>query len=135
SIEFSQDMARSLLAMVDRDLSGNVDFYEFEPLVHSLRRWVSVYEARRDPDSGNLTGHAWGLGTALRDLGFQVPRRLQGLVVVRYGDQQGNISLQDFLMVSCRISVMLERYQRHCGGGKDITSLQLNDWLQDTIYC
>ncbi|KAK4291765.1 hypothetical protein Pmani_035420 [Petrolisthes manimaculis] len=128
-------MARSLLAMVDRDLSGNVDFYEFKPLVHSLRRWVSVYETRCDPESGKLTGHAWSLGTALRDLGFQVPRRLQGLVVVRYGDHLGNISLQDFIMVSCRISVMLERYERQCDGGKAITSLHLNDWLQDTIYC
>lgn len=39
-VEFSLDLSRSLLAMVDRDLSGGVDYYEFEPLVFSLRRWV-----------------------------------------------------------------------------------------------
>lgn len=39
-MEFSLDLSRSLLAMVDRDFSGSVDYYEFEPLVYSLRRWV-----------------------------------------------------------------------------------------------
>lgn len=54
-----------------------------------------------------LSGYDWQLGDALRELGYQVPRRLQGLVVVRYGDDKGNISLRDFLMATCRISVML----------------------------
>lgn len=39
-VEFSLDMTRSLLAMVDRDHSGTLDYYEFEPLVFSLQRWV-----------------------------------------------------------------------------------------------
>ncbi|XP_069177251.1 calpain-B-like [Procambarus clarkii] len=134
-LEFSLDLSRSLLAMMDRDLSGNVDFYEFKTLIRSLRRWVDVYDRKKAAESGLLSGRAWGLGDALKELGYQVPRRLQGLVVVRYGDQHGNISLSDFLMVTCRISVMLERFQMHISEEKDQAVIQLSEWLQDTLYC
>nr|XP_053626867.1 calpain-B-like isoform X2 [Cherax quadricarinatus] len=39
-LEFSLDLTRSLLAMMDRNFSGNVDFYEFDTLVCCLRRWM-----------------------------------------------------------------------------------------------
>nr|XP_027208557.1 uncharacterized protein LOC113802217 [Penaeus vannamei] len=106
-VEFSLDLSRSLLAMMDGDLSGKVSYFEFEKLIHSLRRWVRVYNESKDEESGLLSGHSWGLGDALRDLGLQIPRRIRALVVVRYGDQQGHIALRDFLMATCRISVML----------------------------
>lgn len=66
-----------------------------------------MYNRKKNQEDGTFSGHAWQLGDALKELGYQVPRRLQGLVVVRYGDDQGNISLNDFLMATCRISVML----------------------------
>ncbi|KAG0722954.1 Calpain-B [Chionoecetes opilio] len=134
-VEFCLDMTRSLLAMVDKDLSGTVDYYEFEALVFSLQRWVDVYNRKRDQETRTLSGYDWQLGDALRELGYQVPRRLQGLVVVRYGDDQGNISLQDFLMATCRISVMLERFRDRSGMEGEQATLLLNDWLQDTLYC
>lgn len=134
-LEFSLDMTRSLLAMVDRDHSGTVDYYEFEPLVFSLLRWVDVYNRKRDQETKTLSGYDWQLGDALRELGYQVPRRLQGLVVVRYGDHEGNISLKDFLMATCRISVMLERFRNHSGEEGEHATLALTDWLQDTLYC
>lgn len=67
----------------------------------------AVYNSKKDQEKGTFSGHAWQLGDALKELGYQVPRRLQGLVVVRYGDDEGNISINDFLMATCRISVML----------------------------
>ncbi|ROT83439.1 hypothetical protein C7M84_023373, partial [Penaeus vannamei] len=92
----SLDFTRSFLAMMDLDFSGTVNFYEFEALFSSLSRWW-VYNSRKDEESGLLSGHSWGLGDALRDLGLQIPRRIRALVVVRYGDQQGHVA-QDFLM-------------------------------------
>ncbi|KAK8393984.1 hypothetical protein O3P69_006289 [Scylla paramamosain] len=134
-LEFSLDMTRSLLAMVDRDFSGTVDYYEFEPLVFSLLRWVDVYNRKKNQETKTFSGYDWQLGDALRELGYQVPRRLQGLVVVRYGDDEGNISLKDFLMATCRISVMLERFRNHSGEEDEQATLSLSDWLQDTLYC
>lgn len=134
-VEFSLDMTRSLLAMVDCDHSGTVDYYEFEPLAFSLQRWVDVYNRKKDQETMTLSGYDWQLGDALRELGYQVPRRLQGLVVVRYGNDEGNISLRDFLMATCRISVMLERFRNHSGPDGEQATLLLNDWLQDTLYC
>ncbi|XP_071523167.1 calpain-1 catalytic subunit-like isoform X2 [Panulirus ornatus] len=134
-VDYSLELCRSLSAMMDHNLTGNIDFYEFDSLVESLRSWVAVYKRKRDPDTGLLSGRAWGLGDALRDLGYQVPRRLQGLVVVRYGDRDGNISLGDFLMAACRISIMLERFENYSCNEKGCASVNLSDWLQETIYC
>ncbi|KAK8752505.1 hypothetical protein OTU49_005898, partial [Cherax quadricarinatus] len=106
-LEFSLDLTRSLLAMMDRNFSGNVDFYEFDTLVCCLRRWMAVYKRKSEAETGLISGSVWGLGDALRELGYLLPRRLQALLVVRFGDQEGNISLRDFIMATCRISVML----------------------------
>ncbi|XP_063606984.1 calpain-B-like [Penaeus indicus] len=134
-VEFSLDLSRSLLAMMDGDLSGKVSYFEFEKLIQSLRRWVRVYNERKDEENDLLSGHSWGLGDALRDLGLQIPRRIRALVVVRYGDEQGHISLRDFLMATCRISVMLERFESHRNPDDQEANIRLHDWLRDTLYC
>ncbi|XP_042889085.1 calpain-B-like isoform X2 [Penaeus japonicus] len=131
----SLDFSRSLLAMMDVDLSGTVNYYEFEALVSSLRRWVRIYDEKKDEESGLLSGHSWGLGDALRELGLQVPRRIRALVVVRYGDQRGHIALRDFLMATCRISVMLVRFQAHCVEEDQQAKIPLTEWLTNTLYC
>ncbi|XP_047482673.1 calpain-B-like [Penaeus chinensis] len=131
----SLDFTRSLLAMIDVDFSGTVSFYEFEALVSSLRRWVRVYNERKDEENDLLSGHSWGLGDALRDLGLQIPRRIRALVVVRYGDLQGHIALRDFLMATCRISVMLVRFEAHRVENDQHAKIPLTDWLANTLYC
>nr|XP_053626870.1 calpain-B-like isoform X4 [Cherax quadricarinatus] len=134
-LEFSLDLTRSLLAMMDRNFSGNVDFYEFDTLVCCLRRWMAVYKRKSEAETGLISGSVWGLGDALRELGYLLPRRLQALLVVRFGDQEGNISLRDFIMATCRISVMLDRFQKHCSDGMDTAAICLSEWLQDALYC
>ncbi|KAK7066612.1 hypothetical protein SK128_024145 [Halocaridina rubra] len=109
-VEFSLDLSRGLLALMDRDFSGNMDYYEFNNLVTSLKKWMNIYNIRKDKDTKLLSGRTWGIGDSLKDLGYQIPRRLQGLIVVRYGDDDGNISLRDFLMATSRISVMLGKF-------------------------
>lgn len=131
----SLDFTRSFLAMMDLDFSGTVNFYEFEALFSSLSRWVRVYNSRKDEESGLLSGHSWGLGDALRDLGLQIPRRIRALVVVRYGDQQGHVALRDFLMAACRISVMLVRFEAHRAEEGQQANIPLTDWLTNTLYC
>ncbi|CAL4076093.1 unnamed protein product [Meganyctiphanes norvegica] len=134
-VEFGGDLCRSLLAMLDGNYSGDIDIYELMTLEGYLDTWIDTYNSKKDPETGLLSGRSWGLGDALKSMGMQLPRRLQTLLVVRYGNADGHFTVRNFIWATAKTITMMERFTQNANPDGQTATIRIGKWLEDSIYC
>uniref|UniRef100_A0A1I8IVR0 EF-hand domain-containing protein n=1 Tax=Macrostomum lignano TaxID=282301 RepID=A0A1I8IVR0_9PLAT len=91
---FSKEACRSLLAFVDVDQSGYLQFDEFKALWKCLRLWSVVFKAFDADSSGDF--NSFELRAALGCMGYRVPNKIYQSLVMRYAGKSGSIKFDDF---------------------------------------
>ncbi|CAL4082522.1 unnamed protein product, partial [Meganyctiphanes norvegica] len=134
-VDFNGDLCYSLLGLIDENFSGDIDIYELMALEEYLSVWIDTYDSKKDPETGLLSGHSWGLGEALKSLGIQLPRRLQALLVVRYRNEDGHFNITNFIWATARITLMINRFMRNANPDGRNATMDIEMWLQNSIYC
>lgn len=127
SKEFSLESCRSMVAMMDRDRSGNLGMGEFRDLWHTVMKWKDAFKAYDKDGSGDMD--AGELRGALAKLGFKLSTPPLSSLVLRYANRKGNISFDDFLQICCRIRSCFESYLSYQG-----RSFTLDDYIMSAIY-
>jgi len=133
---FSREVCRSMVAMVDLDRSGKMGLDEFTELWTSILRWKvrhyqlptqfpmfsvgnsiflnlvyvmcgvqGVFKTFDEDASGTL--NAFELRKALNSAGYLVNTQVLKALVLRYGDEDGCISFEDFIMCSVKLKAMI----------------------------
>jgi len=74
------------------------------------------------------------LRNALKAGGYVVNKDLLEDVVLRYGDQRGEVALDKFIIAAIKIKTMIELFKRRQIKGQDKAMVSLKDWLTETIY-
>ncbi|KAF8561180.1 hypothetical protein P879_07844 [Paragonimus westermani] len=106
---FSRETARSMVALMDTDLSGSLGFQEFSKLWNDLRIWKAMFK-NYDLDK-NGTFDAFELREVMRAVGFQVSNRVYNAIMCRYADSQGRIEFDDYVLLLVRLSTVVETYK------------------------
>jgi len=133
---FSEEVCRSLVALMDVDYSGKLGFFEFTNLWTQVMLWRNIfneYDKQGDPYTlGTLNSK--DLRNAMKAGGYVVSKDLLEDVVLRYGDQKGEVALDKFISAAIKIKTMIALHKRREIKGQDKAILSLKDWLTETIY-
>ncbi|CAG9816228.1 unnamed protein product [Phaedon cochleariae] len=123
---FSREICRSMVALVDSDRSGTLNIHEFFHLWEQLLFWRGAF-GTFDFDNSNCIS-ASELREALRSVNIQVTNRIIDMLLIRFGNGEGGMEMQDFIHCCIKLNMMIENYSNYKGESS------LEEWLLDTIY-
>ncbi|XP_056333515.1 calpain-14 [Danio aesculapii] len=128
---FSVDLCKSLVALMDLSVTGRLS--EFECL-RLWKRAVFLKDIFYDMDvshTGSLSVNE--LRNALKVAGFVLSDGMLNLMALRYADSNGEISLENFIVLVLRMDCMAKTFKRLSAGGPNMT-LGENEWMHLTLY-
>ncbi|CAL8083554.1 unnamed protein product [Calicophoron daubneyi] len=129
---FSRETARSMIALMDTDLNGTLDFPEFKKLWSDLRLWQTIFKEYDRDKSG--TFDAFELRCLMRSLGFRVSTRVLNAIVSRYSTPDGRIYFDDYILLLVRLATVFDTYnaQEQLTDGR--AAFELEDFMRSVIY-
>uniref|UniRef100_A0A1I8HCW1 Calpain catalytic domain-containing protein n=2 Tax=Macrostomum lignano TaxID=282301 RepID=A0A1I8HCW1_9PLAT len=132
---FSLDTARSLLALVDVDMSGSMAYEEFKQLWGQVRQLRKVFK-EFDPGS---TGYfdAFKLREALKLGGLSVSNKVYHAVAVRFTDRdKGLVGFEDFVLLCTRLQIAFESFNAmpKCDEQGSVGMVNHDNYLEQAIY-
>nr|CAH7752574.1 unnamed protein product [Callosobruchus chinensis] len=107
--EFSKDICRSMIAMLDADRS--------------------VYDTDK---SGTFSG--FELREALNSAGFKLNSRILNILMHRYGGKNGQIHFDDFMMCAVKLKTMIDIFKEKDVNSTDAATFSMEEWLEFTLY-
>lgn len=131
-IEFSLELCRSMVALIDDDYSGSLDLNEFALLHKYIKKWEEAFKAHDKDSCGFLS--IYELRKALRSAGYCVNQHVLKGLVLRYGHDR-KISFQDFIGCAVKLMCMIDIYDEWDPDKENSVSLTRNEWLKITMYC
>ncbi|XP_015833872.1 calpain-A isoform X3 [Tribolium castaneum] len=130
---FSKDVCRSMIAMLDVDRTGKLNFEEFKRLWESIRHWKSIFKQHDVNESGTLTG--FELRNALTSAGYSLNNHILNILMHRYGNKSNEIEFDDFIMCAVKLKIMIELFKQVASPDADAATFNLSDWIENTLYC
>ncbi|XP_013405349.1 calpain-9 isoform X1 [Lingula anatina] len=124
------DACKALLAIFDEDCSGKLGFFEFIQLWNMIKLWMTTYN-NAEPGRTMLKLSAYQLRTVLQPLGFKFNSKVLSALVLRYSDEQYQISIDSFIMCMARITQLTKIFKAHQQNGKAVFSV--DEWLQQGL--
>lgn len=132
SEQFSLDVCRSMVALMDDDHSGKLGLDEFRALWILIRTWKNVFTAFDKDGSGYL--NTFGLRAALNSAGYQVNQHILKALVLRYGNDDGNIAFEDFIGCAVKLRTMIEVFKEKDTRNIGSAVFTIDEWLENTMY-
>ncbi|KAF2359806.1 Peptidase C2 calpain large subunit domain III [Trinorchestia longiramus] len=102
---FSKDICRSMISMMDVDRSGKLGLREFIRLWTDIRTWKNCFKLYDKDNSSKLSG--FELRAALTSAGYRLNNHISDALMLRYGDKEGNVSFDDYIMCSVKLRTMM----------------------------
>lgn len=129
---FSKDVCRAMIAMMDVDRSGKLGLHEFLQLWTDIRVWKNVFRLYDKDSSGHLC--SFELRQALNSAGYRLNNHVCNALMLRYGDDQGQISFDDFIMCSVKLKTMMETFMEKDMEKNNTATFTLEEWIENTMY-
>ncbi|XP_069668699.1 calpain-B-like isoform X3 [Periplaneta americana] len=130
--EFSKEVCRSMIAMMDVDRSGKLSFEEFKVLWAAIEHWKGVFRIYEKNRSGFM--NAGDLKQALSSAGYHLNYRILNVLVHRYGNLKGEIAFSDFIMCAIRLKAMIVAFRKQERENSDIATFSIDQWIEQTLY-
>ncbi|XP_057655491.1 calpain-A-like isoform X2 [Diorhabda carinulata] len=129
---FSKDVCRSMISMLDTDKSGKLGFVEFTELWDSIRQWKNVWMLYDKDQSGTFSG--FELRQALNSAGFRLNNKILNILMHRYGNKNGEMDFEDFMMCAIKLKTMIELFKKKQSNSTRNASFSIDEWLENTLY-
>ncbi|CAH0545799.1 unnamed protein product [Brassicogethes aeneus] len=129
---FSKDICRSMVAMMDEDHSGKLGFPEFKILWGLLRKWKDIWYSHDQDRSGSFSG--FELRDALNMAGYRVNNKLLNALMHRYGNKNGEIQFDDFILCAIKLKTMFDAFKSKDEKSTNSATFSLEEWLEITLY-
>ncbi|XP_065562640.1 calpain-B-like isoform X7 [Artemia franciscana] len=129
---FSKDTCRSMIAMLDVDHSGRLGYEEFRKLWSNIVTLKGIFKEYDADESGTLS--TMELRSALAAAGYRVNFKILNALVLRYGNKQGSLSFDDYLMCAIKLKNMIELYQQKDPMNTRRATFTLDEWVEKTLY-
>ncbi|XP_046401342.1 calpain-B-like [Ischnura elegans] len=128
----SKNTCRTMVSMMDGDRSGKLGYDEFKKLMYNIQKWLDIFQKYDKDDSGKLNVDE--LKDALSAAGFRLSKRILYMIVHRYADRKGEISLDDFLACAIKLKGMLAIFKEKDRENKNSANFNLEEWIEVTMY-
>ncbi|PAA89492.1 hypothetical protein BOX15_Mlig013791g1 [Macrostomum lignano] len=130
---FSLEACRSMLALVDANMSGFMEFDEFKHLWNEIRLLKTIFK-EYDAD-GNGYFDSFELRGALRVAGYNLCNKVFESVAMRYMDpEQGRVCFEDFILLSIRLKTAFETYKAMPKTNEGFGVVKQDHFLLQTLY-
>lgn len=129
---FSKETCRSMVAMIDADLSGRLGFEEFKILWDDLRLWKTVFKKFDEDQSGNF--NSYEIRKALDYIGFKVSNRVFTAIITRYASKEGIIPFDDYILLLVRLRTTFLTYKAQTKTSKGEAIFPQDEFMQCVLY-
>ncbi|XP_054856772.1 calpain small subunit 2 [Eublepharis macularius] len=130
---FSLDTCRSMVAVMDSDTTGKLGFNQFKYLWNNIKKWQCVYKQYCSPTSGAIDMAR--LPAAFKASGFRLHEQLNALIIRRYADEDdGSMDFNNFISCLVRLDGMFRAFKALDRSGDGKVQMNIEDWLQLTMY-
>ncbi|XP_057655496.1 calpain-A-like [Diorhabda carinulata] len=127
NLELSKELCRSMIALADTDCSGKLNFSEFYQLWEQIGILRGIF---RNYDSDTSKGISPSeMRQALRAANFQLSNKVLRVIMLRYGNENTELEMDDFLHCCFKLRIMIDIYK-----SKKNRSETLENWLVETLY-
>lgn len=127
--DISVDACRSFVCLMDVDGSGKLSFHEFQFLWHHLRSWKKIFYQFDTDNSGSIDSRE--LRYAVNGAGYKISNRTFAQLIFKFADEQGKISLDNFLVLMARLMKTFNSFHDMQRDGA--ATLNLEQWLDRTL--
>ncbi|XP_050810913.1 calpain-3 [Gopherus flavomarginatus] len=129
---FALESCRSMIALMDTDGSGKINFEEFRHLWDKLKSWQKIFKHYDTDHSGTI--NSYEMRNAVKDAGFCLNKQLYDIITMRYADKNMNIDFDSFICCFVRLEGMFRAFHAFDKDGDGIIKLNVLEWLQLTMY-
>ncbi|XP_034543431.1 calpain-1 catalytic subunit-like isoform X2 [Notolabrus celidotus] len=127
---FSIEACRSMVALLDTSLTGNLTNQEFVVLWNKVNMLKDIFLSADVSQSGTLSLSE--LRTALIASGQRISEDIFNLMALRYGSSSGQMALEDFISLALRLDCMRDLFSQ-LSNGMTMT-LRKTEWLYLSMY-
>ncbi|XP_026542124.1 calpain small subunit 1-like isoform X1 [Notechis scutatus] len=131
SESFSLDTCRSMVAVMDSDATGKLDFYQFRYLWNNIKKWQCSFKEYAGP-AGSIEMR--NLPVAFKAAGFNLHEQLYALMIRRYADEDGTMDFNNFISCLVRLDGMFRAFKSLDRRGDGKVQMNIEEWLQLTMY-
>ncbi|XP_073682927.1 calpain-1 catalytic subunit-like [Garra rufa] len=128
---FSLDLCKSMVALMDLSVTGRLSEFECLRLWNRAVFLKDIFYAKDVSHTGSLSLNE--LQNALRVAGFILSDSMLNLMALRYGASNGEITLENFIVLVLRMDCMAKTFKRLSTGGPNMM-LGENEWMHLTMY-
>ncbi|XP_025889252.1 calpain-3 isoform X2 [Nothoprocta perdicaria] len=129
---FELESCRSMIALMDTDGSGKINFDEFRHLWDKIKSWQKIFKRYDTDHSGTI--NSYEMRNAVNDAGFRLNNQLYDIITMRYADKNMNIDFDSFICCFVRLDAMFRAFHAFDKDGDGIIKLNVLEWLQLTMY-
>ncbi|XP_054258675.1 calpain-A-like [Macrosteles quadrilineatus] len=129
---YSYDLCRSMVALLDTDHSGKLEYNEFQALWNMIKTWESIYELYSDKATGYLNSSS--LQNALEALNLNVGRQIRSSLIRKYATRDGYISFEDFMHCVIKIKSMTEFFKSKDESASQKILLTFEELIGKVLY-
>uniref|UniRef100_A0A8B9BVL3 Calpain-3 n=1 Tax=Anser brachyrhynchus TaxID=132585 RepID=A0A8B9BVL3_9AVES len=129
---FELESCRSMIALMDTDGSGKINFDEFRHLWDKIKSWQKIFKRYDTDHSGTI--NSYEMRNAVKDAGFRLNNQLYDIITMRYADKNMNIDFDSFICCFVRLDAMFRAFHAFDKDGDGIIKLNVLEWLQLTMY-
>lgn len=127
---FSLNTCYIMIAMLDRDRSGQMGFNEFKELWAALNQWKTTFMNFDRDRSGTIEGHE--LHQAVTSFGYNLSPNALNVLLGRYGEN-GRVKFDDFVALCVRLRALTAQFQQRDTARNGHATFQYDDFIQVTM--
>ncbi|XP_048841406.1 calpain-3-like isoform X6 [Brienomyrus brachyistius] len=129
---FSLESCRSMIALMDTDGSGKLNFDEFKHLWNKIKHWQGIFKRHDFDKSGTI--NSYDMRNAVNDAGFHLNNQLYDIITMRYANDNMKIDFDSFICCLVRLEGMFRAFHAFDKDGDGLIKLNVLEWLQLTMY-
>jgi len=136
---FSIDLCRSMVAMKDADLSGKLDFDDFQNLWSDLQLCQRAFRTLDADGDGYFNSYEFRyilskIGTALGHKGMRISNSTFNAIVRRYGDREGHVHFDDFVASVIKLKTLFKTFREKDTNSDGNVTFGMDEFIQMTMY-
>ncbi|NXM07857.1 CAN3 protein, partial [Tyrannus savana] len=120
---FELESCRSMIALMDTDGSGKINFDEFQHLWDKIKSWQKIFKRYDTDHSGTI--NSYEMRNAVKDAGFRLNNQLYHIIAMRYADKNMNVDFDSFICCFVRLDAMFRAFHAFDKDGDGIIKLNV----------
>uniref|UniRef100_A0A3B3QK57 Calpain-3 n=1 Tax=Paramormyrops kingsleyae TaxID=1676925 RepID=A0A3B3QK57_9TELE len=111
---FCLESCRSMIALMDTDGSGKLNFDEFKHLWNKIKQWQGIFKRHDFDKSGTI--NSYDMRNAVNDAGFHLSNQLYDVITMRYANDNMKIDFDSYICCLVRLEGMFSKLSSYNAG-------------------